>query len=150
VSDLAPKSPWYADGLMFACARCGNCCGGAPGYVWVSPPEIRAIAARLGMPLDQFQQQHTRRVGQRESLLELENGDCEFLVRQPDGATYCSIHPVRPLQCRTWPFWKSNLSSRRAWDAAAQRCPGMGHGEHHPRPVIEDALRQNGDAGLPL
>ena len=27
--------PWYRDGLRFECTRCGHCCTGAPGYVWV-------------------------------------------------------------------------------------------------------------------
>ena len=37
--NLIPKEvraePWYRDGLRFACTRCGACCTGAPGYVWV-------------------------------------------------------------------------------------------------------------------
>lgn len=144
------QSPWYAQGCNFTCTRCGNCCGGAPGYVWVTPEEVRAIAGWLHISAEQFEQQHTRRIGSWQSLLELENGDCELLVRQPDGSTHCSIHPVRPLQCRTWPFWKSNLSSRRAWEAAARQCPGMDHGEHYPLPVIEDFLRRNVDAAFPL
>jgi Fe-S-cluster containining protein len=118
--------------------------------VWVRPPEIRAIADRLGMPPDQFYQQHTRRVGRRQSLLELASGDCEFLVRQRDGTTRCAIHAVRPLQCRTWPFWKPNLSSPRAWASAARFCPGINQGEHHALPLIQDALRRNDDADLPL
>lgn len=142
--------PWYAQGLRFTCLRCGNCCGGAPGYVWVSPAEAARIAAWLGMPLEVFTQQHTRRVGRRQSLLELENGDCEFLSRDSDGKTGCSIHPVRPLQCCTWPFWKSNLASRRAWRTSARHCPGIDQGEYHSLPVIQDALQRNHAADLPL
>lgn len=144
------KSPWYTDGLRFTCTQCGRCCGGAPGYVWVSPEEVEVIAELLGMPLEQFARQHTRRAGTRVSLLELDDGDCEFLIREPGGKTRCEIHPARPLQCRTWPFWTSNLSSRRAWLASAARCPGMDQGEHHPLPVIQDALRRTEDADLPL
>ena len=144
------KSTWYADGLRFACTRCGNCCGGAPGYVWVSHEEMVEIARFCGMPLAQFQQQHVRRIGLAYSLLELENGDCEFLIRTPDGLSGCSIHPVRPLQCRTWPFWGSNLESRRSWSSAAKHCPGMNQGDHYPLEVIQDCLRRNDEAELPL
>jgi len=144
------RPPWYADGLSFTCVNCGDCCGGAPGYVWVSPEETRAIAKLLGMSPERFEQQHTRRVEQRQSLLELADGDCEFLMREPDGKTHCSIHAARPRQCRTWPFWKSNLTSRRAWAASARHCPGMDRDEHHPLTVIQSALRQNDDADLPL
>jgi Fe-S-cluster containining protein len=150
VSTTASKRCWYADGRHFVCLRCGNCCSGAPGYVWVSPEEIQAIADLLGMPRERFEQQHTRRAGQRQSLLELDDGDCEFLVREPDGNTHCAIHAARPRQCRSWPFWKSNLTSQRAWDAAAKHCPGMNQGQHHPLSVIQEALRQNEHADLPL
>lgn len=150
-SETLPKQlPWYAQGLAFTCTRCGNCCGGAPGYVWVSPPELEAIAAHVGLSPERFGRQHLRRVGRRLSLLELENGDCEFLARLPDGKTTCLIHPVRPRQCRTWPFWASNLRSRRAWDGAARNCPGMNNGRHHPLSVIRELLRRNARAALPV
>jgi len=150
VSKTASAPPWYADGLKFACTRCGRCCGGAPGYVWVSLEEIRAIARQLGMAVERFEQAHTRPVGGRRSLLELENGDCEFLVRDAEGRTHCAIHPARPVQCRTWPFWKSNLATPRAWEQAARHCPGIGRGELHPPPLIQEALQRNADADVPL
>ena len=40
---------WYRDGLQFECTQCGNCCTGDPGYVWVTPEEIKAIAAKDGI-----------------------------------------------------------------------------------------------------
>ncbi|RMF75245.1 MAG: YkgJ family cysteine cluster protein [Planctomycetota bacterium] len=138
----APSTPWYHEGLQFSCTRCGRCCGGAPGYVWVSDDEIAEIARKLGMTPAEFQLKHTRLLGGRRSLLELPNGDCEFLERLPDGKSACRVHSARPLQCRTWPFWASNLRSRRAWQAAARDCPGMNQGEHHPLPVIQEAVAQ--------
>ncbi len=139
---------WYADGLRFSCTQCGACCAGAPGYVWVDTREVAAIARHLGLAVEAFTRRHTRRVGLRLSLLELPGGDCEFLRRDPGGRTRCAIHAVRPLQCRTWPFWKSNLESAEAWEAAARECPGIGRGERHPLPVIQDALRRNDAARL--
>jgi Fe-S-cluster containining protein len=148
--EFATTPCWYAAGLDFTCQSCGNCCSGAPGYVWVDREDVRAIAGLLGMPPERFAQQHTRRVGQRLSLHELADGDCEFLVREPDGKTRCAIHAARPRQCRTWPFWESNLSSRRAWEAAARHCPGINRRQHHPLTAIQDALRANDEAALPL
>jgi Fe-S-cluster containining protein len=150
VSSTASTLPWHTDGLRFTCRRCGACCGGAPGYVWVTSEESRAIARLLGLTLEQFTQAHTRRVGRRESLLELENGDCEFLVRHPDGRTSCAIHAARPVQCRTWPFWRSNLATPQAWERSARHCPGMDNGDHHTLDVIQDALRRNAEADVPL
>ncbi len=147
---VAPDSPWYSEGLSFSCTQCGNCCGGAPGYVWVSPQEIAEIAATLGMSAAEFEAKHTRKTRTRVSLLELKNGDCEFLERRPSGKTICRIHPVRPMQCRTWPFWDSNLAQKSDWNMAARNCPGMNIGTHHPLPVIQEALARNRAARLPL
>ena len=43
----------------------------------------------------------------------------------------CSVYEVRPLQCRTWPFWPENLWSKKTWDHAAKRCHGMNAGHRH-------------------
>lgn len=142
--------PWYHAGLSFTCTHCGRCCGGAPGHVWVSPEEMNAIAEHLRLPLDQFQRRHTRRAERGRSLLEHADGDCEFLRRQADGKAYCGIYEVRPLQCRTWPFWKSNLRSLRAWKLTGRDCPGINQGTHHPLPVIQAALARNAAGGLNL
>lgn len=142
------ETPWYADGRRFTCTQCGNCCGGAPGYVWVSKAEIKAIATRLDMTDEDFVAKHTRKVGWRRSLLEQDNWDCEFLVPDASGKKVCSIYEVRPVQCRTWPFWKSNLATEQEWQLAARECPGMNHGTHHPLPVIQERLAANGS--LPL
>ena len=150
MSKTARKTLWYAEGLCFSCTQCGNCCSGAPGYVWVDLDEVVQIADFLDIPVDRFTSQHVRRVHMRLSLLELPDGDCEFLERHEDGRTTCAIHPVRPLQCRTWPFWKSNLSSAKEWKATGKSCPGLNTGQHHPLPVIQKALKQNDEADLPL
>ena len=72
-------TPWYADGLKFHCTQCGDCCTGAPGYVWVNQEEIEAIAAAIGeQDLEKFREQYVRSVGVRKSLKERENGDCVF------------------------------------------------------------------------
>jgi Fe-S-cluster containining protein len=145
-SDTLPI--WYAAGLRFACTQCGNCCSGAPGYVWVDTDEISKIARFLNLTEAAFNRKHVRRAGRGRSLLEKPGGDCEFLERTPDGKTRCLIHPVRPVQCRTWPFWKSNVESPEAWDATAKGCPGIGKGDKHALSVIEEALRDNGTRPL--
>ena len=40
--------PWYQDGLKFNCTQCGDCCTGAPGFVWVNQAEIEAMAKVVG------------------------------------------------------------------------------------------------------
>ncbi|QOJ15838.1 MAG: YkgJ family cysteine cluster protein [Planctomycetia bacterium] len=147
---MSPSMPWYADGLRFSCTQCGRCCGGPPGHVWVSDDEVAAIAAHLKMSLAEFEARHVRRAERRRSLLELPDGDCEFLRTDPDGKKRCSIYAVRPEQCRTWPFWQSNLRTPRDWERAGRTCPGIDTGSTHPLPVIQESLLRNRDAKLPL
>jgi len=112
---------WYRDGLRFECTQCGRCCTGTSGYVWVSMSEARAIAARLGVSLDEFGRRYLRRVGQRYSLLEdADTGSCVFLEDNR-----CRIHEHRPAQCRRFPFWPVNLVDAAAWSAAAEECEGI-------------------------
>jgi uncharacterized protein len=119
------SDPWYQQGLKFSCIGCGACCTGAPGYVWVTRAEIAALAAALGLPVEEFERQFVRSVGVRKSLVEFANGDCALF----DGETrQCRVYDARPRQCRTWPFWSSNLTSPAAWETTAERCPGCNRG----------------------
>ena len=52
----------------------------------------------------------------------------------------CGIYEVRPLQCRTWPFWPENLENKQAWNVETRKCPGMNTGKHYTPAKIE-ALR---------
>lgn len=127
------SASWYDDGLRFECTQCGNCCSGPPGAVWVDDDDVRAIAARLRVGEAEFVDRYTRRLGTRRSLNEVrsEHGhDCVFLDRRAPGRAVCAIYEARPVQCRTWPFWRENLESREAWDGAKRRtpCPGMDRG----------------------
>lgn len=125
-SDAETSDPWYGDGLHFRCTQCGNCCTGAPGYVWVDEDEIAAIAELLDKPIGEIRLMHTRRVGSRVSLNEYANGDCIYFDGESRG---CSIYSARPKQCRTWPFWNSNLGSEADWQSIQKDCPGAGQGD---------------------
>ena len=130
------KRPWFADGLRFTCTQCGNCCTGAPGYVWVTDEEIAALAARLGLPLVPFEAQYVRDVNGRKSLVELPNGDCIFF---DNVARLCTVYEDRPVQCRTWPFWRSNIRSPEAWQHTCSVCPGSGRGRLYS---VDEVLEQ--------
>ncbi|MCS7236997.1 MAG: YkgJ family cysteine cluster protein [Thermoguttaceae bacterium] len=129
------SSPWYAEGLRFECQACGNCCTGPPGYVWVNTRELSEIASFLGISLPELVMHFTRSVDGRISLIELAGGDCVFL---DPTSRLCRIYPVRPRQCRTWPFWTSNLASRASWAEAAARCPGCNRGRLYTFTEIEE------------
>jgi len=138
--------PWYADGLAFACTRCGNCCTGAPGSVRVSEEECAELATLVGLDLADFCERFTRLLEDGDvSLIERANGDCVFWSSR-EG---CLVYAARPRQCRTWPFWRRNLASREAWAAAAGGCPGIGRGAPQPLAEIERARAHDGTSGLP-
>lgn len=123
------EKPWFEKGLRFECTQCGNCCTGAPGYVWVNREEIETLAASLGTSVAEFEKKYVRQVGARKSLIEFANGDCVFFDGQ---ARKCTVYDARPRQCRTWPFWRSNVATQEAWEQTCQVCPGSGQGKLYP------------------
>lgn len=134
------ESLWYAEGLRFECTQCGQCCTGSPGFVWVDDSEIVAIANYLDRPVGEIRLLHTRPARGKVSLTEFANGDCTFLDPQ---TRKCQVYPVRPRQCRTWPFWKGNVSSPAAWDKTCEECPGANHGRLYDLAEIEQQLNQS-------
>ncbi|GAN34532.1 MAG: YkgJ family cysteine cluster protein [Candidatus Brocadia sp. AMX2] len=124
--------PWYKEGLRFECQRCGRCCRGEPGVVWVNKREIGKISAFLGITQNAFAKNYLRSINDRFSLLEYGNGDC---IMYDNG---CKIYDVRPCQCRSFPFWTSNLENRSEWEKLRKTCPGIGKGKLHTIKDIED------------
>jgi len=137
------EKPWYASGLAFECTQCGDCCSGPDeGYVWVTSAEVIALAAKMGMAdrVDEFEDKFTRQVGTQRSLVEYSDGDCIFLDPKTRG---CSVYEARPVQCRTWPFWKSNVKTPKAWSQAAKSCPGCNHGRLYSLNEIKISLAKD-------
>ena len=138
---MTPTGPtsslWFVRGLRFGCTQCGGCCTGSAGYVWVTRPEIEAIARHRDEPVDETLRS-VRWVEGRYSLKERVGGDCVYF----HPVRGCVIYPVRPVQCITWPFWPSNVRTPAFWDMAARRCPGMGRGKWYaPERILRMASR---------
>lgn len=142
----APR-PWYSQGLRFECTGCGQCCSGPPGLVEFTRGEGIRMARALGLEYRDFLFRHARRTEEGWALQEIEDPegtdlDCTMLDRQTHpGKALCRVYQDRPLQCRTWPFWPENLRSRRAWQRAGRRCPGMDQGPLVPPEDIHRNLR---------
>ncbi len=132
---VADQQPWFQDGLRFECTQCGKCCTGDPGFVWVNEDEIDKLAKFRGDVRHEFTAMYTKTSRGKVTLREKANGDCIFY----DAERGCTVYSVRPRQCRTWPFWESNLESPEAWDRTEGDCPGSGRGPLIP---VEEILRR--------
>lgn len=89
----------------FRCLRCGNCCR-KHGTVRLNDAESRRIADYLNISIYDFTDRYTALLPDRSALTiaELKNGDCIFYDSKANG---CRIQPVKPKQCRDFPyFWR--------------------------------------------
>lgn len=106
-----------------ACEACsGHCCCGAPGYIWVNQNEIQQMCNVLKMNSIDFIHAYLNRINNRFSLKERysEHGlECVFFDARHSN---CSIYEVRPIQCRTFPFWE-HVKADRAY--LMKECPGV-------------------------
>ena len=87
----------------------------------------------MGLDPEEFRRVYVRSLWRGLSLREKSNYDCVLL----DGAGRCIAYEARPVQCRNWPFWPSNLRAASDWQEAAARCPGIGVGPLIPLEEIE-------------
>lgn len=110
----------------FACQKgCTKCCT-RRGSVYLTESDLLQAAAYLNLTAAEFEARYVIRYRRVLRLRRPPPGQdhCHFL--KEDG---CSIHAVKPTQCRTYPFWPSLVENQVAWDIEAAFCPGIGKGE---------------------
>ena len=137
-----PISYFFDSGLRFACQRCGVCCTGTPGVIRVSTGEIETIAAFLEITPERFTRDYLIDLEGGWSIGEHTDGRCRFYA---DG---CRIYPVRPRQCRSYPFWFNILRSERSWQREGRQCAGIGRGRFYSREEILDLVARDMDSRL--
>ncbi|UCD33847.1 MAG: YkgJ family cysteine cluster protein [Desulfobacterales bacterium] len=120
---MQPINPIFFDkGLRFECQRCGACCTGEPGFIFVEKHDIVQIAEYFSQEALYFIETYLYPFRTGYSIKEHADGRCIFYQ---EG---CSIYPVRPAQCRTFPFWFENLRSFNKWRRVTRECPGIDKG----------------------
>ena len=73
---------------------------------------------------------------EREGIMYLRKGEaCPFF----DGG--CTIEPVKPVQCRAYPFWPELVNTRWDWRCESKECPGIDKGRSHSTEEILDILK---------
>src|SRR5258708_5804509 len=112
------------DGLRFTCQPgCIKCCD-QDGFVYLTEDDLKKAAKFTGMTARAFEKKYVYRTSRQMRFRKPRKKQCPFLLA--DG---CSIHPAKPTQCRTFPFWPELLERRAAWNRTARGCPGIGKGE---------------------
>ena len=111
------------EGLRFECQPgCTKCCD-RHGSVYITEDDLVRIAGYLGMTPADFETQYVYRTQHQMRLRKPRKSQCHFL--KSDG---CSIHAVKPVQCRLYPFWPELVEYRDVWEHEARKCPGIGQG----------------------
>lgn len=109
--------------IAFECQpNCTRCCE-VKGNVYLTEDDLKNIAAYLGMSEGDFEAKYVVRTKTLLRLRKPRNSQCHFL----DGG--CRVHPVKPVQCRLYPFWPELVERPANWRREAAACPGIGKGE---------------------
>lgn len=130
-----------ADGFRFQCQPgCTACCR-ATGFVYLTEDDVRRAAAWLKMSTKEFEERYVCRTRGLLRLRKPRGSECPFL--RPDG---CSIHPMKPTQCRAYPFWPELVETQAAWRRAGRECPGIGRGSLVPLNSVLRAAQEMREA----
>ena len=128
-------------GLRFECTACGKCCTnrGEYAYVYVSPRELRDLAELLELEPEVFEARYTFVDDDGWTQLGVRDGACVFL----DPATgRCGVYEARPVQCRTFPFWREFVEDGEWTDEVRAMCEGIGRGPAHSPAWAEKRMRE--------
>lgn len=111
------------DGLRFQCQKgCVKCCD-QDGFVYVTDADIANAARYLGLSVAAFERKYVYRTAHQRRFRKPREKQCPFL-----GEGGCQIHPVKPVQCRLFPFWPELVENAGEWRRTARWCPGIGQG----------------------
>ncbi len=136
------REPWWKNGLCFECQGSGKCCSsrGEHGYVYLTLKERKILSDHFSLSLVEFDNKYCQLTDELYHLKNKANNcDCIFLKNKK-----CSIYDKRPFQCRTWPFWPENLSSKKNWVVDVEQfCPGANKGKKHDAAAIQKILNEH-------
>ena len=122
----------------FTCLpNCSNCCQISDGFVFLSEDEAEKIAEYLETDIDELYKWFIKKVENKLFLIDGEDERCIFIEDNR-----CLIYPVRPQQCRDYPFWPEIISSKERWKKEKSVCPGIGKGKTYSAEAIEKIIHQ--------
>ncbi len=129
--------------LRFSCQPgCTACCD-QRGYVYLTEEDLLRAAAFVGMSPADFEARYIYRTRRFLRFRKPPRSQCHFLVGHG-----CAIHPAKPTQCRTFPFWPDLVENEDEWIETARYCPGIGTGDFVPLEVVERSLAEMREADV--
>jgi Fe-S-cluster containining protein len=96
--------------------------------VYLTEGDLVRAARFTGMRPKAFEKKYVYRTKNQVRFRKPREKQCPFLITTGDHRG-CSIHPAKPTQCRTFPFWPELVENPVSWKATARYCPGIGKGE---------------------
>jgi len=109
--------------VRFECQPgCVACCD-QKGFVYLTDADVERIAGFLKITALEFERRYLYRTAHQQRLRKPPDSQCPFL-----GASGCSVHPVKPVQCQLFPFWPELVEDPAEWRRTATWCPGIGKG----------------------
>ena len=131
---------FFKKGIKFKCQGSSNCCvsRGSYGFVYLSKKDLIKIAKYLNVSINLFKKKYCQYSDGYLHLKEINiNGNCQFLENKK-----CSIYTARPMQCRTWPFWKENMNIKKWNEELINFCPGIGKGKLISASMIQKKINR--------
>ncbi len=104
----------------FTCTGCGDCCGGS-GNVYFTGDDLERVYEYLQIPPREQRKFRMKFIRFITNGLHVHSSHTSCFFLQENR---CSIYPVRPLQCSTYPFWPSYFQSRQQLKQLKRECPG--------------------------
>lgn len=140
-------SVWYNKGIYFQCMGCGRCCCDHGEYTVVYLVGDDAVHMSRILEISELEFLASRCIVEDGAVqLRIDGDTCPFLV-----SGKCSIYKARPMQCRAWPFWRSNLRVEIWEKEVLPICPGIGRGRLYNQEEIDllaDAFEEAFDEPL--
>ena len=106
----------------FYCTGCGDCCRGG-GNVYFSQEEMENVKEFLNLSEEKWSLMKDRLVQFKKNGLYVHSSSkaCIFI----DKENLCRIYPVRPLQCRSYPYWPTVFENKKELLRHRKTCPGF-------------------------
>ena len=127
---------FYDEGIKFSCQRCGHCCT-SEGYVFITQEDLDNLMNNEGFSLEDLKNHYFSTFRGYTVLRDNASGACIFWDNEIKG---CKIYKNRPVQCRTYPFWKINFKQQSDFEREEKECPGIGQGKLYSKEEIDKLL----------